>query len=72
MTLEMTQREKETITRRTFFTKGAGCAAGLSLLAFPGMIREVLASKGDKPKEVILKELEDTVEKFMLNQKKLS
>jgi len=53
------------ICRRTFITKSVGCTAGLTLLAFPGIITEVLAAKGDKSKEEILKELEEKAEKFM-------
>jgi C_GCAxxG_C_C family probable redox protein len=57
--------EKEKINRRTFFTKSAGCAAGLSLLAFPGILTEVLTAKGDKSKKEILKELDEKVVKYM-------
>ena len=57
--------DQKKINRRTFFTKSVGCTAGLTLLAFPGIITEVLAAKGDKSKEEILKELEAKVEKFM-------
>ena len=53
------------INRRTFFTKSVGCTAGLTLLAFPGIITEVLAEKEDKSKEEILKELDERVVKFM-------
>ena len=58
-------REKDKINRRTFFTKSVGCTAGLTLLAFPGIITEVLATKGDKSKEEIFKELEEKVDKFL-------
>jgi C_GCAxxG_C_C family probable redox protein len=58
-------QEKEKINRRTFFTKSAGCAAGLSLLAFPGIITEVLSAKGNKSKEEILKELDEKVVNYM-------
>lgn len=51
--------------RRAFFCKSAGCGAGLALLAFPGIISEVLAKNGDKPKEEILKELEEKAAKYM-------
>lgn len=53
------------ICRRTFLTKSMGCTAGLTLMAFPGILNEVLAAKGDKSKEEILKELEEKAEKFM-------
>jgi C_GCAxxG_C_C family probable redox protein len=53
------------INRRKFISKSAGCTAGLTLLAFPGIITEVLAQKGDKSKEEILKELEEKVNKNM-------
>lgn len=58
-------REKDKISRRTFFTKSVGLSSGLALLTLPGMIAEVSATKGDKPKEELLKELEEKVEKFM-------
>lgn len=57
--------------RRTFLTQTAGYAAGLSLLAFPGIktgslaAQETLATQGNKSKEEILKELEAKVYKFM-------
>ena len=57
--------EKNKINRRTFFTKSVGWSAGLTLLAFPGIITEVLAAKGDKSKEEIFKELDKKVDKFM-------
>lgn len=57
--------EQDKIDRRTFFKKSAGWSSGLALLAFPGIIAEVLAAKGDKPKEELLKELEKKVEKLM-------
>jgi len=57
--------DQKKINRRTFFTQSVGCTAGLTLLAFPGIITEVLAAKGDKSKEEIFKELEAKVEKFM-------
>ena len=58
-------REKEKMNRRTFFTKSAGTTAGLSLLAFSGIITEVLSAKGDKSKKEILKELDEKVVKYM-------
>ena len=57
--------DQKKINRRTFFTQSVGYTAGLSLLTFPGIITEVLASKGDKSKEEILKELAEKVDKFM-------
>jgi C_GCAxxG_C_C family probable redox protein len=53
------------IGRRTFFAQTIGYSSFLTLLAFPGMITEVLAAKGDKSKEEILKELGAKAEKFM-------
>ncbi len=56
--------DQKKINRRNFLMKSIGCTAGLTLLAFPGIITEVLAAKGDKSKEEILKELEEKVNKF--------
>ena len=53
------------IDRRTFFTQTVGCAAGLTLLAYPGIIKEVLAAQGEKSKEEIFKELDEKVVKFL-------
>lgn len=53
------------MNRRAFLSKGAGCTAGLTLLAFPGIITEVLAANGDKSYEDILKELEEKITKFL-------
>jgi len=58
--------DQKKINRRTFFTKSVGCTAGLTLLAFPGIIAEVLAAKGDESKEEILKELEEKAAKYVL------
>jgi C_GCAxxG_C_C family probable redox protein len=58
-------KEQKKINRRTFFTKSVGCTAGLTLMAFPGIIAEVLAAKEDKSKEEIFKELEEKVVKFL-------
>ena len=58
-------RKKDKINRRTFLTKSIGWSTGLTLLAFPGIITEVLATKGDKSKDEIFKELEKKVDKFM-------
>lgn len=57
--------DQKKINRRTFFKKSASCTVGLTLLAFPGIITEVLAAKGDKSKEEILKELEEKAVKYM-------
>lgn len=57
--------DQKKINRRTFFTQSVGCTAGLALLAFPGIITEVLASQRDKSKEEIFKELDEKVDKFM-------
>jgi len=57
--------DQKKINRRTFFKKSAGCTAGLTLLAFPGIISKVMATKGDKSKEEILKELEEKAVKYM-------
>jgi len=56
--------DQKKINRRTFFTQSVGCTAGLTLLAFPGIITEVLAAQGDKSKEEIFKELEEKVDKY--------
>ena len=45
------------INRRTFFTKSFGYTAGITLLAFPGIIPRVLAEKAEKSKEEVFKEL---------------
>ena len=57
--------DQKKINRRTFFTQSVGCTAGLTLLAFPGIITEVLAAQGDKSKEEIFKELEEKVDKYL-------
>ncbi|MHA1360763.1 MAG: hypothetical protein ACTSRC_21790, partial [Candidatus Helarchaeota archaeon] len=56
--------DQKKINRRTFFTQSAGYTAGLTLLAFPGIITEVLAAKGYKSKEEIFKELDELVDKY--------
>ena len=53
------------IDRRTFFKQSAGWSAGLALMAFPGIISELLATKEDESKEKVLKELDEKVAKFM-------
>ena len=60
---DSTDRKK--INRRAFLTKSVGYTAGLTLLAFPGIITEVSAQKLDKPREEIFKELEAKVETSM-------
>ena len=57
--------DQKKISRRTFFTRSACYATGLTLLAFPGIITEVLAAKGDKSKKEIIKELEEKIDKFL-------
>jgi C_GCAxxG_C_C family probable redox protein len=61
--LKSTNQKKT--SRRTFIRQSIGCTAGLTLLTFPGIITDVLASKGDKTKEEIHKELEEKVMKYM-------
>ena len=56
--------DQKKINRRTFFTQSVGCTVGLTLLAFPGIITEVLAAKGYKSKEEIFKELDEMVDKY--------
>ena len=53
------------MNRRTFLSKSVGCTAGLTLLAFPGTMTGLLAAKGDKSQEEILKELEEKAAKFL-------
>jgi C_GCAxxG_C_C family probable redox protein len=57
--------DQKKINRRRFITQSIGCTAGLTLLAFPGIITEALAAKEEKSKEEIFKELEAKAEKFM-------
>jgi C_GCAxxG_C_C family probable redox protein len=57
--------DQKKINRRTFLAKSVGCTAGLTLLAFPGIITGVLAAKGDKSKKEILKELDEKVVQYM-------
>ncbi|NIM58958.1 MAG: hypothetical protein GTO16_08455 [Candidatus Aminicenantes bacterium] len=59
-------KDQKKINRRTFFTQSVGCTAGLTLLAFPGIMTEVLAAKEDKSQEEILKELEEKAAKYIL------
>ncbi|MCP4221597.1 MAG: C_GCAxxG_C_C family protein [bacterium] len=65
MTPVIPKKEKDTINRRTFLAKSAGCTAGLTLLAFPGIIAEGMAAKGAKSKKEIYRELADKVDKYM-------
>lgn len=64
MTSEKPTGGKDQMNRRVFLRKSAGYTAGLSLLAFPG-ITKVLATKGDKSKKEILKELDEKVVTYM-------
>ena len=57
--------DQDKINRRTFFSQSVGYTAGLTLIAIPGILTEVLAAKGDKSKEEIFKELDEKVDKFM-------
>ena len=50
------------VNRRTFFTQSVGCTAGLTLLAFPGIITKAFAANEGKSNEEIFKELEAKVE----------
>lgn len=65
MSFETPIGEKKKMNRRKFLTKSAGCTGGLALLTFPGIISDVLATKGTKSKEELLKELDEKVTKFM-------
>lgn len=53
------------ISRRCFFSRAVGGAAGLSLLAIPGVTGRVSAKQSVQSKEEILKELAAKAEKFM-------
>ncbi len=55
--------DQKKIDRRTFFARSLGCTAGLTLLAFPGVITSVFASNNGITKEEIFSELEAKVEK---------
>jgi C_GCAxxG_C_C family probable redox protein len=57
--------DQKKLNRRTFFTQSAGYTAGLALLAFPGIISEVLAAEGDQSKKETFKELDEKVVKFL-------
>jgi C_GCAxxG_C_C family probable redox protein len=54
--------DQKKVNRRTFFTQSVGYTAGLTLLAFPGIITEAFAAKEGKSNEEIFKELEAKVE----------
>lgn len=57
--------DQERMNRRSFFTQCVGCTAGLTLLAFPGMITGELTTKGNKSKKEILKKLDEKVNEFL-------
>lgn len=57
--------DQKKINRRMFFTQSVGYTAGLTLLAFPGIITDVLAADGDQSKEEIFKGLDEKVGKFL-------
>jgi len=57
--------EGKRINRRTFVTQSVGWAAGLTLLASPGIVTGLLAVQQDKTKEEIIKELEEKAGKFL-------
>jgi C_GCAxxG_C_C family probable redox protein len=57
--------DQKKIDRRTFFTQSVGYTAGLTLLAFPGIITEILAAEEDQSKKEIFKELDEKVVKFL-------
>jgi C_GCAxxG_C_C family probable redox protein len=59
------QPDPRNTTRRAFITQGFTCTAGLTLLAFPGILSEVVAQNCDKSKEEIYKEIEEKAEKCM-------
>jgi C_GCAxxG_C_C family probable redox protein len=56
---------QEKINRRTFVSQCIGCTAGLTLLTFPAIITDTLASQEQKSKEQIFKELDEKVDKFL-------
>jgi C_GCAxxG_C_C family probable redox protein len=57
--------DEENIDRRSFLTKSiCYTTAGLSLLAYPGILKETLAAGTGKSKEEIYRELEAKVEKY--------
>ena len=64
-TSETSLKEKTKISRRNFITKSVGISAGLTLLAYPGISTRGLTEKGDKSKEIVLKELNKKVAEFM-------
>jgi len=53
--------DQKKINRRAFFTRSVGYTAGLTLLAFPGIITEAFALNVEKSKEEVFKELEAKV-----------
>ena len=58
-------RDRITFSRRAFLAKSAGCASGLTLLAFPGIQRAGGAAQANESKEEIFKGLEAKAAKFM-------
>lgn len=60
-----TGTEQSRMNRRTFVSQSVGWAAGLTLLVSPGIITEVFASRQDKSKEEIIKELEEKAGTFL-------
>jgi C_GCAxxG_C_C family probable redox protein len=65
MNFEKSIPGKNEMDRRSFFTKSVGWSAGLTLLAYPGLNRQVMATQGQKSKEEILKELADKTDDLM-------
>jgi C_GCAxxG_C_C family probable redox protein len=57
--------DQKKINRRTFFTHSFGYTAGITLLAFPGIITDLLAAEGDQSKKEIFKELDEKVAKLL-------
>jgi C_GCAxxG_C_C family probable redox protein len=54
------------ISRRSFFTRTVGGAAGLSLIACPGIVARLWAAPDGQSREDIRKELEAKADKFMM------
>ncbi|MGD9345763.1 MAG: C-GCAxxG-C-C family protein [Candidatus Aminicenantes bacterium] len=57
--------DQKNINRRTFFKHSFGYTVGLTLLASPGIITDVLAAEGDQSHKDIFKELDEKVVKFL-------
>ena len=51
--------------RRAFFCRSAGCAGGLALLTFPGILSGLKAEEAGKSKENLFKELDERLVKAM-------